>query len=183
MQAAHFNTTIRKKHERRAKLQVSKQVIGFELWGKVHSTSNRWGDSRCNMPTKCIPLSPAQWNGSLLTKGTMVCRRREIVRILFSICLCYRHPHDFVLMYSPLCNFLFCLNWMLMGQDLSKIQAHELSSAQHTSHCRDSLSGATITGRRVNTSCNTLVLWDLSLSDTDTKADLKNWKPHKLLSW
>lgn len=121
------------------------------------------------------PLSPARQNSSLLTKGTTVCSGRELVRIWFNICLCYRHPHDFVLIYSPLCNFLVRLNWMLLGQDLSlKFKHTNSASAQHTSHFRDSLSGATTTERRVNICCNSSVLWDLSLSDTDAKAGQKN---------
>lgn len=109
--------------------------------------------------------------------GTTVCSRRELVRLLFNICLSYRHPLDFALIYSPLCSFLAHLNLMLSVKDPSLKSKHVSSaSAQHVSHIRDSLSGAATTERRVNICCNSSVLWDLSLSDTDAKASQENWK-------
>lgn len=110
-------------------------------------------------------------------KGTTVCSKRELVGLLFNICLSYRHPHDLVLIHSPLCSFLARLNRMLLGQDPSLKSKHVSSaSAQHTSLVRDSLSGAATTERRVNICCNSSVLWDFSLSDTDAKAGQENWK-------
>lgn len=43
-------------------------------------------------------------------------------------------------MHSLLCSFLVCLNWMLLGQDVSEIQAHEqFSSTTHFTFQRQPL--------------------------------------------
>lgn len=120
------------------------------------------------MPTKHIPVSPVRGAGSLLTAQTTGCSQRELVRVLFSACLC---PHDFVLniftSLQPPCP----LESNALGAGaVSKIQA------QHTSHFRDGLPGATTTERRGNICCNSSAPWDLSLSDTDAKASEKTPK-------
>lgn len=140
------------KHQGRARLWMSKQEIGFEIRGEVLSNDpsslrtyvmwkkNKkatksfsnfpfvwWGGGRRGLPTKHIPVSPVQVAGSLLTAQTTGCSQRELVRVLFSACLC---PHDFVLniftSLQPPCP----LESNALGAGaVSKIQAQERCSS------------------------------------------------------
>lgn len=105
----------------------------------------------------------------------MSCSWRELVRVLFSVCLC---PQDFVL---NIFTFLVCWNRMLLGQELCLKFKHEewCSSTTHLTVQRH-LPGATTTERRVNICCYFSAPWDLSLTDIDAKASKKNKNPGSL---
>lgn len=91
---------------------------------------------------------------------TTGCSWRELVRVLFSVCLCPKYIHLSATSLSAGIN-------ALGAGAVSKIQA------QHISHFRVGLPGATTTERRVNICCNSSAPWDLSLSYTDAKASKK----------
>lgn len=190
------------KRQRRARLQMSKQAIGFEIWGEDPSNDPSSLNAYAMRKTRHQKHPPtvlhlAGWWQMCCAYKMSPCSSQvrkqhaykryyglELARILCKYLPLLQKPSWPCLNTFTSLQLPCLLKLDALGKDLYlKFKRMNSVTAQHTSQLRNNLSDATTIEGKANICCNPSVPWDLSSSDAGAKAGQKNWKPHRPLSW